>query len=184
MILSQSVYATDGILKTEQVLGLFCQPHCFIAILKLKYWLRTAVIKQIYYPQSYLALTLTLWWNHYDEITLWYEITGNPLNLSFEVGRAYWISLFYPKYIFGEIQHKDIRCVQVPYSMARTPSDPQYYNRSNRFGPNSEWNPQLSHCQWEKDRNATKSLPSHHQNLKHLTIATLKIQQVWWVLAE
>ena len=81
-----------------------------------------SIIKQIYYPQSYLALTLPLWWNHCDEITSWYEITGNHLNLSFEVGRAHWISLFYPKYIFGEIQHKDIRCVRVPYSMAWTPS--------------------------------------------------------------
>ena len=37
VILSQNDYATDGILKTEQALGLCCQPHCTIALLKLKH---------------------------------------------------------------------------------------------------------------------------------------------------
>ena len=37
VILLQSDYATDGILKTEQALGLCCQPHCTTALLKLKH---------------------------------------------------------------------------------------------------------------------------------------------------
>ena len=52
------------------------------------------------------------------------------------------------------------------------------------LGPILNQNPQLSHCQLGKDGNVRKSLPSHHQKFNHLTIATLKVQQVWWVVAE
>ena len=90
---------------------------------------------------------------------------------SFEVpGRTVdWISLFYHKYwdIFGEIQHTKISdvsgCLRLLYPGLDT-HNTRYYNRSNCSEPNFELNPQLPHChcQLEKDRNAKKSLPSHH----------------------
>ena len=54
-------------------------------------WLRRAIIKIFYYPQSHLAQTLTLWRNHCDEISDKTTVTQSLVCGKFVHGRFTWL---------------------------------------------------------------------------------------------
>ena len=71
VILSQSDYMTDTILKTEKTDYAYLITILYYCIIKIKAMTDNGGhLKQFYNSQICLALTFTLWRNHCDEITL------------------------------------------------------------------------------------------------------------------